>query len=67
MEILETKSGHRRILRQLALLADSFAVPEEALCLVPEPLHRLEGGPPSLPPDRRPASLSPGAKRERDA
>ena len=67
MEIIETKSGHGRILRQLALLADSFVVPEEALRLVPEPLYRLEGGPPSLPPDRRPAGLSPGAKRERDA
>jgi len=31
MEMIETKSGHGRILGQLALLADSFIVPEEAL------------------------------------
>jgi hypothetical protein len=67
MEVIETKSGHGQIRGQLALLADSFIVPEKALRLVPEPLHRLEGGPPSLPPDRRPASLIPGAERERDA
>ena len=54
MEMIETKSGHGRILGQLALLADSFIVPEEALRLVPEPHDRREGGPPSLPPDRRP-------------
>jgi hypothetical protein len=36
MEIIETKSGHVQILGQLALLADSFIMPEEALRLVPE-------------------------------
>jgi hypothetical protein len=67
MEMSETISGMGRILGQLTLLADSFIVPEEALRLVPEPHDRREGGPPSLPPDRRPASLIPGAERERDA
>jgi hypothetical protein len=64
---METQSGHGQILGQLALLADSFILPEEALRLLPEPLDRREGGPPSRPPDRRPASLLPGAERERDA